>query len=215
MERQPTTVFTLAAELDAALSIDRLVSRSDGVALLYGSVTGTDEADFERYCRDSAGIEDGHLTATGDDRFQFELHVTGPFVGTTVADHGGSFERLVLDGDRGRLVVSFPASAAISEFNRVFTERYDGVDLLARREQAADSDTAETGPSLTDRQREALAVAHERGFYDWPRRNTGEEIATSLDITAPTFLEHLRRAESKIVDSVLERRVDGHEPTTD
>jgi PAS domain S-box-containing protein len=214
LDTQPTTVFTLASELDATLAIDRLVSRSDGVALLYGSATGTEEADFERYCRDSPGIEDVRLTPTGDDRFQFELHVTGPFLGTTVADHGGSFERLVVDDGRGRLAVTFPASAAVSEFIRLFTERYDGVELLARREQAPEAERAETAPSLTDRQREALAVAYERGFYDWPRRNTGEEIATSLDITAPTFLEHLRRAESKIVDSVLERRPDeGKQPS--
>ncbi|RQG88061.1 hypothetical protein EA462_14525 [Natrarchaeobius halalkaliphilus] len=56
---------------------------------------------------------------------------------------------------------------------------------------------------LTNRQTEALIAAHEYGFYEIPRDNTSEEIATHLDLSRRTFEEHLRRAEGKIVSEVL------------
>lgn len=56
---------------------------------------------------------------------------------------------------------------------------------------------------LTDRQREALITAHELGYYETPRAVSFEEVAAELDCASSTANELLRRAESKIIDSVL------------
>jgi len=56
---------------------------------------------------------------------------------------------------------------------------------------------------LTDRQREALMTAHELGYYETPRTVSFEEVATELDCASSTANELLRRAESKIIDTVL------------
>ncbi|MFC7072366.1 helix-turn-helix domain-containing protein [Halovenus rubra] len=57
---------------------------------------------------------------------------------------------------------------------------------------------------LSDRQREALKVAHELGYYDQPRGGTHEDVATQLDCAPVTASEHLQKAESKVIDAVLE-----------
>lgn len=60
-----------------------------------------------------------------------------------------------------------------------------------------------TLPRLTERQREALITAHELGYYETPRTVSFEEVAAELDCASSTANELLRRAESKIIDSML------------
>jgi predicted DNA binding protein len=53
---------------------------------------------------------------------------------------------------------------------------------------------------LSSRQQEALALARKLGYYEWPRKVTAGELADELGVAKTTFLEHLRRAESKLLD---------------
>jgi predicted DNA binding protein len=52
--------------------------------------------------------------------------------------------------------------------------------------------------SLTERQREVLRVAVDRGYYDSPRQSTHEEIAAAVDAAPSTVGEHLRKIESRV-----------------
>lgn len=56
---------------------------------------------------------------------------------------------------------------------------------------------------LTDRQRDAIRVAYDLGFYETPRVASYEEIAAELDCATTTANELLRRAEAAIVDALL------------
>jgi DNA-binding CsgD family transcriptional regulator len=53
--------------------------------------------------------------------------------------------------------------------------------------------------ALTSRQREVLAVARERGYYEIPRRTSVREIADELGCSKSTVSNHLRKAESRLV----------------
>lgn len=59
--------------------------------------------------------------------------------------------------------------------------------------------------SLTDRQREILEVAFDRGYYDVPRSATTNEVAVEVELDDSTVSEHLRRAERNLIASVLGR----------
>ncbi len=61
------------------------------------------------------------------------------------------------------------------------------------------------GPTrlLSARQLEVIVLANEAGYFDWPRRADAETLASELDITHATFLEHLRKAERKLIDETL------------
>lgn len=54
--------------------------------------------------------------------------------------------------------------------------------------------------ALTSSQREAFELARERGYYEWPRETSTRELATELGVSKTTLLEHLRTAESKLLD---------------
>jgi predicted DNA binding protein len=57
---------------------------------------------------------------------------------------------------------------------------------------------------LTARQEEVVSVALELGYFEWPRRIKSEELAAELDISRATLLEHLRKAESKLITAALD-----------
>jgi hypothetical protein len=60
------------------------------------------------------------------------------------------------------------------------------------------------GDTLTDRQREAVAVAWNAGYYDVPRDAGIEAVAAELDCAVSTASALLRRAESRLVAGELD-----------
>jgi hypothetical protein len=57
--------------------------------------------------------------------------------------------------------------------------------------------------SLTERQKEILLTAKNKGFYDTPRKVTSQELANHFGISTATLLEYLRKAEKKLIDSIF------------
>lgn len=56
---------------------------------------------------------------------------------------------------------------------------------------------------LSDRQREAAVSALELGYYDIPREASHEDVAEAIGCAPSTAAEHLRKAEAKVLRSVL------------
>lgn len=63
-------------------------------------------------------------------------------------------------------------------------------------------------PGLTDRQFEAIAAAVETGYYEIPRRGSVTDISQELGCASGTASEHLRKAEQKIMETVVGFRSD-------
>lgn len=57
---------------------------------------------------------------------------------------------------------------------------------------------------LTQKQLEALVLAHTQGYYNWPRFQSASELAVRVGLSSAAFLDHLRRAESKALTAVLD-----------
>jgi predicted DNA binding protein len=54
--------------------------------------------------------------------------------------------------------------------------------------------------TLTATQREVFELARDEGYYQWPRGISTRDLAAQLDISKTTLLEHLRKAEAKLLD---------------
>lgn len=90
----------------------------------------------------------------------------------------------------------------VDAFDTIREER--DADITLERITGVESPTThsvdERERHLSPRQQEALTLARERGYYEWPREVTAGELAAELGVAKTTFLEHLRRAESKLLD---------------
>ena len=107
----------------------------------------------------------------------------------------------------GRETWSLVISADRLEVQRLLDEIRDEMDADIEVTQVSTPDHTPHGQvpntmQLSDRQREVFLFARERGYYEWPREVTARELAEEFDITKTTFLEHLRKAESKLLNSV-------------
>jgi len=63
-------------------------------------------------------------------------------------------------------------------------------------------------PILTRKQIDVLKVALEKGYFDYPKKIRGEEIASLLNMRASTFVYHLRNAEKSILEFYLKNFVE-------
>lgn len=62
---------------------------------------------------------------------------------------------------------------------------------------------ATAAAQLSDRQREAVQIALDLGYYDIPRQATNTEVAERLGCASSTASEHLRKAEAKLVRATM------------
>ncbi len=56
---------------------------------------------------------------------------------------------------------------------------------------------------LTARQRQMLLTAYALGNYDVPRRISSDELSRHLKVDKSTIVEHLRKAERKLIGSII------------
>lgn len=84
------------------------------------------------------------------------------------------------------------------------------VDVVAKRELDTVGRNvpllllADSLPTLSERQRDALKTAASMGYYDIPRGTTTEKIGETMRLNRRTVEGHLRRAENKLVEGFLE-----------
>ena len=96
------------------------------------------------------------------------------------------------DGETRMEVVGRPADVqgVVDGFPEGFEVR---IDRVGSYEHGLDGATL-----LTDRQREAVAVALELGYYEVPRTASVEEVAAELDCAPSTAADHLRKAQARL-----------------
>ena len=66
--------------------------------------------------------------------------------------------------------------------------------------ETADSEREHRMQTLTTTQLDVFELARARGYYRWPRGVSTRDLAGELDISKTTMLEHLRKAEAKLLD---------------
>ncbi|MCD1296026.1 helix-turn-helix domain-containing protein [Methanocella sp. CWC-04] len=66
-----------------------------------------------------------------------------------------------------------------------------------------DGETVPDGAGLTGKQMAALTTALDMGYFDSPRRASIEDVAQKMGISPSTAVEHLRKAEKKVLENYV------------
>jgi predicted DNA binding protein len=58
-------------------------------------------------------------------------------------------------------------------------------------------------PKLTSHQKRVIELAFENGYYNWPKKTDFGKLAKLMNVSVPTFREHLKRAEEKLMPDLI------------
>ncbi|WP_049927970.1 helix-turn-helix domain-containing protein [Halopiger goleimassiliensis] len=110
----------------------------------------------------------------------------------------------------GALLLSFRTLELedIAEIVDQLRDRFDGVlveDLTQDHEEASGDPVIVDRDVLTDRQQEILETAYEMGYFEYPKGANATDVAEELGVARSTFTEHLAAAQTKLMESIVER----------
>ncbi len=203
-------VFTaLSAAENCSVRFEDAVMHPDGSLLLYVSVHGADPERVVDFCRDSEDVSHLRVVSERADECLLEVRYGEPMVLRTLAQHGGVIKSAVTEDGISRVHIDLPETRDVRKVVEVLEGVFDTVELVSRQTVERRVETRgkfrdALDQQLTERQRTVLVAAYRAGYFDWPRESTGEELAESLDIAAPTLHKHLRLAERKILSTVFD-----------
>ncbi|WP_436936290.1 PAS domain S-box protein [Halovenus marina] len=154
------------------------------------------------------GIDSVRVLGDEDSQF-YEVSVTAPTLAVDIAEYGGRIRSLVLTGESASVTVEVPYTTDVRSFVERIESAHDTTQLLARREESnparrPEGFRATLRDRLTERQQQILRTAYLTGFFDWPRKTTGAEIAESFDVTQPTINRHLRIGQRKCLELLFD-----------
>lgn len=186
--------------------VEQIVPRGGDTYAVFHRISGAPVEQIAECANERPGIEARAVSRNGHDGV-LEVVVTDSdehFV-VTLTDAGAIPREVWSEDGVAHIVAEVPAMYSASEVIDRFLSVHPTVEVIARRQknhavpmftrrefQRAVEDL------LTPRQREALRLAYVRGYFDWPRGKSGEEVADELGVSHPTFSQHLRTAERKV-----------------
>ncbi|MFB6130993.1 MAG: helix-turn-helix domain-containing protein [Salinigranum sp.] len=200
----PTTSgFERVVESGASLRFERLLSTEDDVYLWYVLVENGGETTGRRL-DDVSWIDGVERLGERDGDPRFQLSVSASAAPRGFAEHGVRLRSLSATGDRLTVTVEAPR-ASVRVATAVVREAFQSSDLVSKRSVEGRPPVPADLPgaianALTERQRLVLEAAYYGGYFDRSRAVTGGELAESIGISRPTFHEHLRVAQRKLLD---------------
>lgn len=197
-------ILQLVEHADCAFGLDNVLSHEDGSISTFFTTRGAAPEEIEEFVGQSLAVSDLRLITEDEDESVFEAAITEESFVATLLDHGAVPQTITAEDGNGRVVVSLPTQADVREFIEMLQTKHGDLELTARRTRdrtaRTDGDFKATFEErITDRQREVLQTAYFSGFFDTPRKSTGEEIGDALGVSQPTVNHHLRACQRELL----------------
>ncbi|MFC7132190.1 MULTISPECIES: bacterio-opsin activator domain-containing protein [Salinibaculum] len=182
--------------------------RSDGNLQVYLSAEGVDGEELLELAREDEDVREAKLIVDHDDECLLELVVEQSLV-SLVTEHGAVPRSVTAEDGVARFTVELPYEAEARELFDLVKSRYPNTDLVGYHEHERPVETrqefrAALSDRFTDRQETALRTAFLGGFFEWPRGIDGNELAEAMDISRPTYHQHLRAAQQKVLEELFD-----------
>ncbi|MBX0304299.1 GAF domain-containing protein [Halomicroarcula sp. F24A] len=198
----------LSASTDTTLTSAGTVTQDDGSLRVYLDAEGGDTEAVLTALQDDDAVRSVTQVAEHEGSALFEVTV-GESLLATLVDHGAVPKEITGENGVARYTIELPYEGDAREVFSLVEDNYDGTDLVGYHEHERPVQTqqefqASLSERFTDRQETALRTAYLGGFFDWPREVDGDELAQAMDISRPTYHQHLRAAQQKVYEELFE-----------
>lgn len=195
----------ISATENCQIQLERILPREDGYYAEFFTVVGANP-DRVLALADKNEQIDPTLLVRREDGGLFEFVVSLGCPASLLAELGALPQEVESTDGTGRIVAEILPGYNTANIINSFLEEHPSAKLVAK--QGKDRETPlltardlkhVIDERLTERQREVLQAAYEAGYYERPRRTTGEDLAKDLGISTATFSQHIRVAEQNLV----------------
>ena len=198
----------LSERLDCRVAVEGVVATPEGRPRHYVTVHSAASDRIREVGADWPAVGQFDIVSEHDDACVVEIEPPEPTLHRVTAEHGGTVSDLSYEDGAAMVTIELPDADGTRELLAALRAKFETVTLAAQREADRSIQTRRQFRSslldrLSDRQQTALRLAYRAGYFNWPRESTGEDIAASMDISAPTFHKHLRHAEAKLAGAVV------------
>lgn len=199
-----TELFAYGTLTDGQVARERYVVSGESEAALNRTIETISESSLTTTVAKLGATPDGPAIGSHTREIFVEFDAANS-IDSSFVTRGFVYDGLpkMVDGHEEWSVLVYASRREVFDAFDTIREERDA-DITLERITSAESPTAHSVDKrerhLSPRQQEALALARERGYYEWPREVTAGELAAELGVAKTTFLEHLRRAESKLLD---------------
>jgi Predicted DNA binding protein len=202
-------LFQMTSSIGSTIDIETVLPQSNNNCVLFFTVDTDAASEAIAFEDQSVNISGMSRVRDQGDSVQFKCTVRQPELITTISQQGAQIQSISVNGSEGSVIVQVSQSQNVRSFVTALESTYPDIELVARRKQTQSEQG--TGPirerldeTLTERQLEVLQVAYSAGYFEWPRENNGADLAEMLDIAQPTFLQHLRSGEQKLLSALID-----------
>jgi len=187
------------------IEVQTTVLRED--ELLYVTrITGATSSEVREGGEAVAALRDLRVTEAGEAK-HCELVFAPPSPEQLIAEHGGRIVESVTEGGQTSITVASPDHNDVQSLVAAVEQSHPGVGVRSVR-SSGESNGRMTADdlrqSLTDKQRQALELAFYEGYFQRPREHNTTEVADKLGVSRPTFTQHLRAAQRKLLSRIIE-----------
>jgi len=200
-----------SAEASCTFDLTKMIPRQDGAYAEFFTVHGAGAAEISTLVEDRETV-DAEPIVEYDDATLVEFLVSDDCPARRLAELGALPQTVRGRDGEGRIVADIPSQRDAPAVTEAFLADHPDTELVTKREKAAVRPPFSGSGvrqvlrmHLTDRQLDVVETAFEMGYYDWPRRCTGEDVAAELGIASATFSEHVRTAERKLLAVLFEQ----------
>ena len=189
------------------VAVDEVVTLPDQTTLQYLTATGMSARAVSDVFESRAGVRNVRLLSSAGERSRIEVHVDRTTLPVIFDTHGGTVTILAHYEGEGRPLMAgeLPGDADHRAVIRECRRVYPDLELASQDLRYTPRLLAKIVEDvLTDRQFAALKTAYYGGYFDTPKRSTGDELAARLGITRQTFNQHRRKAERTVFEQVFE-----------
>lgn len=205
--RDPPAIF-FSLPQDGTLVIEHVAVTGPDKLFLDGHTEGYAEETVRDYAAGTPGLELEAIGQATEGRHDVAVRVEEDGrdgIGAVTEILSESDVRLTgIRGREGAEVLEFrtPDPGLIADTRDRLAGAVGSCTLVSKRHTAGVEWTRSDrfDADLTDRQREALETAVRGGYYDTPRGVSGTELADRFGLSSSTLHQHLRAAESKVLD---------------
>ena len=198
----------LARTLDARFEHEATVIDDDQGVLTIVSTEHDALDEVSEAAADNPDVVDMETLATTDERSVLQFRLSNSPLVDVLSEVGSRVTAMTADSTGLELAFRVGTERTASRVLDTLRERYDHVELTAYHEDDPDETPhrfrEKLRSELTDRQLTALKKAYVSGYFEWPRRVEGTQLAESMDIVPSTYHQHLQAAKRKLVETFFE-----------